>query len=257
MPTNNGIYTAIKEFSLVKLISRAAMNILSQVCRCDLCGQRTERYTMICEDCYSDIIKFNLPELQYDLLNWPTFYHTIKPVRFDHLIAIAPYQWPYSRWIIQLKYTGNFEISKLLSELMLVAWQSKPAFKEYKENDSIAVMSVPIHIKKWQKRGYNQAYLLAKCFSKMTNLPNLSHVLIRSKATQNQVGLTGVQRRKNLKKAFVLQEGIALPEHVILIDDVLTTGTTANEISQLLKQHGVKIVTVFTLCLSLPSKKKS
>jgi len=254
MHNNNGI--DIKTLPILRLVKDFRIRFI-HLYICDLCGQKTENNTVLCNDCGNDIARFNLPELNYDLLNWPMFYHAIEPVTFDHLFAIAPYQWPYSRWIIQLKYTGNFEITQLLSKLMIDAWQLNPAFEQIAPNNNIGVIAVPIHIKKWQKRGYNQSYLLAQKFCKKTKIPHLGEVLTRSKETIDQVGLTGIQRRKNLKKAFTLQQNITLPDHIILIDDVLTTGSTANEISRLLKQQGVKIVTVFTLCLSVPSQKKS
>ena len=70
----------------------------------------------------------------------------------------------------------------------------------------------------------------------------------------DQAGQTGVTRRRNLRDAFALSPALtsALPEQVLLLDDVVTTGSTCNEICRILKQHGVKEVTVLSLCLSLP-----
>lgn len=72
--------------------------------------------------------------------------------------------------------------------------------------------------------------------------------------TSSQVGKTGVLRRKNLVNAFtVVSMGNILPKHVLLVDDVVTTGSTASAISQALKQAGVMKVTVLALCLALPT----
>ena len=112
---------------------------------------------------------------------------------------------------------------------------------------------MPLHISKWQLRGYNQAHLIAKPFSQLLQLPYQGSALVRIKKNTSQVGQTGTQRRNNLANAFVLPQ--PLPEkvkHVMLIDDVLTTGSTASEISKLLKCKGVEKVTVITVCLTLP-----
>jgi predicted amidophosphoribosyltransferase len=73
--------------------------------------------------------------------------------------------------------------------------------------------------------------------------------------TESQVGKSGAERRKNLNQAFSLniKPKESLPEHVILIDDVVTTGTTANEICKLLKKSGVQSITLLSLCLAIPS----
>jgi ComF family protein len=111
---------------------------------------------------------------------------------------------------------------------------------------------VPLHITKWQQRGFNQAHLLSKVVAKKIAVPYDEKILFRKKITASQVGKSGNLRRKNLKNIFDVnftQKNI--PNHVLLIDDVVTTGTTASEISRCLKLNGVKKVTVLAVCLSL------
>jgi len=115
---------------------------------------------------------------------------------------------------------------------------------------------VPLHISKWQIRGYNQAHLLAKSFAHHMQLPYDETALIRTKKNISQVGQTGSQRRINLANAFTLAK--RLPnntKHIVLVDDVLTTGSTASEISKILKCIGVDKVTITTICLTLPATK--
>ena len=114
---------------------------------------------------------------------------------------------------------------------------------------------MPLHISKWQLRGYNQAHLIAKPFSQLLKLPYQGSALVRVKKNISQVGQTGAQRRNNLASAFTLRQPLTKAvKHVLLIDDVLTTGSTASEISKLLKRNGVERVTVVTVCLSLPKQ---
>jgi len=87
----------------------------------------------------------------------------------------------------------------------------------------------------------------------IVQLPYDSGGLIRQKSTESQVEKSGDARRKNLQDAFKVTLDTALiPHHVLLIDDVVTTGATASEIAKKLKQFGVKKVTVVSMCLSLP-----
>ena len=114
------------------------------------------------------------------------------------------------------------------------------------------IISVPLHAKKWGIRGYNQAHLLAHTFSQLINYPYEPNLIFRTKKTDDQVGKSGTERRKNLHGAFAINTSIAIPEKVLIIDDVVTTGTTCNELSELLKRAGVKEVIVLSICISLP-----
>jgi predicted amidophosphoribosyltransferase len=83
-----------------------------------------------------------------------------------------------------------------------------------------------------------------------------NNLVIRHKATEKQVGKTGVERRKNLKNAFSLNPNLTmntktLPEQVIIFDDVVTTGTTVNELAKLLKKSGVKHIIVIAIALAI------
>lgn len=238
---------------MLSKLSKYLNSLLSHIRKCDLCHEPSDQFSMLCQDCYQEIVRFNLEKVSYDLLNWPSVYQAIQPIKFDHLVAVAPYHWPFDKWVSQLKYQGNFELAPFLSELMADIWLKQPNIKR-DFDEELAIVAVPIHIKKWQQRGYNQAHLLAKQLAKRTNLTYLANVITRIHQTSNQVGLTGAKRRKNLKNAFQLMTNSPLPKHIILIDDVVTTGSTANEITHLLKQNGVKKVTLFTLCVALPDK---
>ena len=120
------------------------------------------------------------------------------------------------------------------------------------------VLSVPLHVKKWQIRGYNQAHLIAKYFARELGLVYDPHLVIRIKNNKSQMGKKGKERRKNLVNAFALQKELATNiKHVLIIDDVVTTGSTVSEIGKLLKTAGVETVTLVTVCLTLPKKSQS
>ncbi|WDE05600.1 ComF family protein [Thalassomonas viridans] len=222
---------------------------ITRLSSCDLCGSPCRQYALLCQTCANDLPFFKTADIQGDLLNWPAVNRALPGAVFDHLVSLAPYEWPLSQWLIQLKYQGRFELAALLGQLLADHWQSRVT--PYLEAEPGLVVAVPLHINKWQLRGYNQAHLIAESFAKKLGYPYGAGALSRMKETQAQVGQGGVARRKNLRRAFAVNT-TSLPQHVLLIDDVITTGSTANEVSRQLKTMGVLKVTLATACLSLP-----
>ena len=108
---------------------------------------------------------------------------------------------------------------------------------------------VPIHKKRQRKRGYNQAELLAKAMSEITTTPYVP-LLQKIKETKNQAKLKRDERLTNLRGSF---EADNSPAHVVLIDDVMTTGSTVNECARMLKAAGAKVVYVLTFA-SVPER---
>ncbi len=119
------------------------------------------------------------------------------------------------------------------------------------------VVPVPMHYRSLKKRGFNHASLLARRFSEIKGIPLKLNLLMKIKDTPSQVSLKREDRLKNLRKAFVVGEKLH-GEHVILVDDVLTTGITASQASRALLSGGASDVTVVVLARSgidiLPSE---
>ncbi|MEH6463394.1 MAG: ComF family protein [Shewanella psychromarinicola] len=108
------------------------------------------------------------------------------------------------------------------------------------------LIPVPLHTNRLRQRGFNQAWLIAKELSLLTNIPVDDSCLIRVVDTSPQTGLAGKQRRKNCHGAFRLLDGMTY-QRVALIDDVVTTGTTVDEIARL---FSTQFVHVQTWCLA-------
>ncbi len=104
------------------------------------------------------------------------------------------------------------------------------------------IIPVPMHWKKKNRRGFNQAELLAKKIGKLTGIPVLSRAVRKRKNTKDQKELSGQERRINLKDAFEAAGDLSQIRSVLVIDDVYTTGSTMDEISRTLKGAGVKHV---------------
>ena len=110
------------------------------------------------------------------------------------------------------------------------------------------IISVPVHIWKLQERGYNQSELAAKEIAKFYLVPISINNLIKIKQTENQSKPNRKDRLSNLAGSFkVINDQEILGKKVLLIDDVITTGSTANECSKVLLLAGAKDICVATI----------
>ncbi|MCH2189057.1 hypothetical protein MK079_04500 [Candidatus Gracilibacteria bacterium] len=99
---------------------------------------------------------------------------------------------------------------------------------------------VPLHFLKKIKRGYNQSFLLADGLSETTGIPCRTDIIYRKKYTRQQSHLGKKERQENIKNAFVINKkytDILDKKHIILVDDVVSTGATLNEIKNIIKQQ--------------------
>jgi len=106
------------------------------------------------------------------------------------------------------------------------------------------LIPVPLHASRLRQRGYNQALELARPIAKQLNLSIDVHSCLREKATTEQTGLSAKLRKSNLKNAFTVN-GDFRDKQVTIIDDVMTTGSTVNELSQQLINAGARQVNVW------------
>ena len=107
-----------------------------------------------------------------------------------------------------------------------------------------ALLPVPLHPNRWRERGYNQALELARPIAQRLGIRLLPNALQRLRDTPQQAQLALPQRQRNIRAAFAVPQALAL-QHIAIIDDVMTTGSTANEIARVLRAAGVKRVQVW------------
>ncbi len=161
---------------------------------------------------------------------------------FSKARAVAHYKGPLVNAIHDFKYRGRAVALSSFATLR----HSLLHLNNLAEADII--VPVPLHIKRLRQRGFNQAVLLAKTFFQNDKEKVRLNLLIRHKQTTPQTGLSGVDRRKNLKNAFrVTNSEEVAGKTVLLVDDVYTTGTTVNECAKMLRRAGAADVQVFTL----------
>jgi ComF family protein len=111
-----------------------------------------------------------------------------------------------------------------------------------------AVIPIPLHASRLQERGYNQAALLGRSIAHTLGRPLLTTHLVRHKATQTQVGLGTQERRQNVETAFLARGSV--PEGVLLVDDVCTTGATLGAAAAALQALGVQAIYAATVSLA-------
>ena len=110
-----------------------------------------------------------------------------------------------------------------------------------------AFVPVPMHPKKRRARGFDQSLLLCRAMTRETGIETRSGLVVRTRNTLPSKALGADERRRNLRGAFAPGSG-AVPERVMIIDDIFTTGATMGEVARVLKLGGAKHVTFLALC---------
>ncbi len=146
--------------------------------------------------------------------------------------------------ITRLKYGQELALGEPLGRLVFAGAQEHFVVQDYE-----AVVPVPLHPTRQRERGFNQAFLIARPLAREARIP-IVHALQRNVATTPQVGQSGESRPINVRGAFSLspraKEKVG-KRNVLLIDDVMTTGSTAHEAARVLKRAGATRVDVITL----------
>ena len=175
-----------------------------------------------------------------------------KPPPFEYARSLFYYSEEIRVLVSNLKYKKDTSVLPAIDELV-----RECDLSAYKDCDYI--IPVPLHRKRLQQRGFNQALLLAKiCFGRSDTRIN-SAILHRTRHTVPQVSLDGKERRRSLKNAFTVTSGFDLAGTTIcLVDDVYTTGTTVSECSKRLLSSGAASVIVLTFArVDVPHRGRS
>ena len=149
--------------------------------------------------------------------------------------AACVYAAPLDRLLPRLKFHQDLAAGRLLAHLMTDAFAPTAAAW----TGPVALLPLPLHRARLRQRGYDQALELARPLARALALPLLSGALRRARDTPPQSRLDAAQRRRNLKDAFAVRPGVALPPHVVLVDDVMTTGATLHAAAIALRRAGV------------------
>lgn len=145
----------------------------------------------------------------------------------------------------QFKYKGNKELGMQLGKIMGVQIKKSARF------EADALVPLPLFAAKEKRRGYNQAAILCEGMAEAMNLPVLDKIISRPRHTETQTKKGRIERWKNMEGKFILSDADAIKNmHLLLVDDVVTTGATLEACgNELLKAENVRL-SIATLCIA-------
>jgi ComF family protein len=203
---------------------------------CALCGQSIARRPL-CSGCLAD-----LPWLQAGCLPLPG--------GFDEAWSPLAYQYPVDRLVGAAKFGGQLASARALGEVLALCMPTDTPRPDL-------VIPVPLHWRRQAERGYNQAEEIARGLCRQLDWWLAPGICRRLRATPPQAQLGATERRINLHAAFVARS--LRPElHILVVDDVLTTGATAEAVAKALRAAGAGHLTLWTVAHALrPSDQAS
>ncbi|AWY41580.1 ComF family protein [Pseudomonas putida] len=164
-----------------------------------------------------------------------------QPPAFERVIAPWTYSFPIDSLITRFKHSAKWPFGHLLAELLAQALRHRFA-DDLPQPDLL--IAVPLATRRLRQRGFNQAAMLARWLGDQLDLP----LLLRTQDTGAQQTLNASERRQNLRNAFALAPDASIKgRHLALVDDVLTTGATAQALARLLMEAGAARVDVYCL----------
>ncbi len=168
------------------------------------------------------------------------------PPAFDRARALGTYQGMLREAVHRFKYGNCPALAEPLGRLLAVYVRTQSADLHHLSFDG--VLPMPMHPGRRRQRGYNQSERLARVLARELALPLDTTLLMRARATRPQVGLTAMQRRSNLQGAFrVSRPPDTRGKTFLLVDDVMTTGSSLSECAAMLKLAGASRVYALTL----------
>ncbi|GKW09178.1 DNA utilization protein GntX [Pectobacterium carotovorum] len=177
-----------------------------------------------------------------------------NPPPWQSMTFISDYAPPFNTLLKHFKFHGKTELAAVLARQLLLRWQM--TYRERKLTGHVPLFrpdrlfTVPLHRNRQWRRGFNQTELLARPLARWLNCTYEPRELQRTRRTPLQQTLSASARRRNLRGAFSCDVSLS-GQQVVLLDDVVTTGSTAAEISRLLLGQGAAGVQVWCLCRTL------
>ncbi len=219
----NRVWRACREFPrrLLGSVDEAIMPL-----RCAFCGTRTlpgER--LVCDACRGDLPWLHRPRLA-------------APAPITTLVTPLAYEFPVDAAVKALKFKRRLYYAPAFAELLCDAMRFLP-------RDIDALLPVPLHWRRRAFRGFNQALEISAGLRRSYGLPLVTGV-VRSRATRSQSGLSAAARRRNVRDAFVARRRLNV-RHVLIVDDVITTGATTRQLARVLLRSGAEKVSVLAV----------
>ncbi|QOJ21562.1 MAG: ComF family protein [Gammaproteobacteria bacterium] len=201
-----------------------------------------------CPACYRDLPQ--LPASHCPVCLWPVPTNEIcgnclkKPPAFTRTLAALRYTFPADALIHALKYQTNLAIAPVLANLFIARLKTMETMPD-------VIVPMPLHPIRLRERGFNQAMEIGRTIAKQTGIALLPDGCSRIKHTLPQTGLPWKERQKNIRRAFSCRIDVS-GKHVAIVDDVMTTGATLNELAQVLRRRGATEISNWVIARTLP-----
>lgn len=206
---------------------------------CLLCGAASGAH-LVCPDCHAELPR---PAAACPVCASPGSGEVCgqclqHPPHFTRSIAALDYHFPVDKLVQAYKYHQQLALARLFGTLLSQAVhnQARPDI----------LLPMPLHPTRLRERGFNQAHEIAKRIGTTLNLPATPSLARRVVNTASQATLDWDARKKNMKGAFACDHPLA-GQHIALVDDVMTSGATLNELSKTLKRAGAGEISVWVV----------
>lgn len=214
--------------------------------RCTGCGKYCAPGQSICECCEASLplILAACPQCSRPLPaapDAPCGQCQQRSPRFDRTLAACDYASPVDRWIIELKFHARLYHARTLAALFHERYA-----EHIRQHPPERLIPVPLHTRRLRSRGFNQSMEIARHLSASTGIGIDSRTCIRSRDTAPQSTTPYRQKPGNVRKAFTMSRSLPA-DHVAIVDDVMTSGHTANELSRILKRAGARQVDIWVM----------
>ncbi len=222
---------------------------------CLLCKSSNAGDTGICNQCEKDLpwhTQPHCPQCALLSFNSQTCGHCLKsPPDFDITQSLFTYNFPLDALLHRYKYGSMLNLSHSFANLMSHHLLNNHA----KAKDIDLIIPMPMHPQRLQERGFNQALEIAKGVSTKLEVPLDYQSCLRKKLTPPQASLPLKERVKNIRGVFSIKESHA-PNlrglRIAIIDDVMTTGASLNELAKTIKKAGASHVECWVIARTLP-----
>ncbi|MEQ8950641.1 ComF family protein [Parvibaculum sp.] len=220
------------------------------------CGRGVSAHGALCGPCWSQVDFMERPWCAVTGIPFPyeagegavSAAALMNPPSYARARAVMRYSDRSARLVHRFKYSDRMEAAPAFARWLLRIGADIAA-------DADIVAPVPLHKRRLFSRRFNQSAELSRAFAGLSGLSNMPDLLVRVRATRPQVGLSGDQRRRNVAGAFRLGPGgeaLVRNRHIVLIDDVMTTGATAESCARVLVAAGAREVSVLCLARVVP-----
>ena len=224
-------------------------------CSCALCGALAE--DVVCTPCHADYLGALVPRCRRCAnpvapadAHVPCGACQSGRPAYDATIAAADYRFPLDALVLQLKFGGVLALAPWFALAIRAAVLSRPGFTLPN-----VLCPVPLGPGRLVERGFNQALEIARPLARALGIPLKARLAIRALDTPAQSSLAPGERRRNIRNAFIIAPdalNFVRGQHIGLVDDVMTSGSTLNELALTFKRFGAASVSNFVFARTPP-----